>query len=178
MSDNLLLLYRAQVVGTYTAIATEIELSSVARLVGQLPLNLNLYKRSLGTAVDAYDAGSFEVVRVTAVNDITNIATVIREQEGTTGVVIDSGSWEVFQSVNPKTISDKEDADATILKQADIINDLTTGGATKVLSAEQGVVLKDTFDNQFLPIGANPFSDTIIAPTIGFVEKGINPFIY
>lgn len=106
MSDNLLLLYRAQVVGTYTDAETEIELTDVSRLVGQLPLNLNMYKKTLGTAVDAYDAGAFEVLRVISVDEDTSIATVLREQEGTTAVTIDSSTWEVFQAINPKTISD------------------------------------------------------------------------
>lgn len=48
------------------------------------------------------------------------------------GTPVDSG----------KKDADYEDADATILKQANIVNDLTTGGTTVPLSAEQGKVLK------------------------------------
>lgn len=147
MSDTLLLLFQEDVVGTYTNTETVIELSSVTRLDGLVPLNLNLYDRNYGTPIDAYKAGFFEVLRVTSVDTGTKEITVTRAQEGTTALTIGAGNWVVYNAVNPKTITDKEDADATILKEADIVDVLTSTSVVDPLSANQGKTLQDTKAN-------------------------------
>lgn len=50
--------------------------------------------------------------------------------------------------VSDTKVSDFETADETILKQADIVNDLTTGGTDVPLSAEQGKLLKTDVDKK------------------------------
>ncbi len=54
----------------------------------------------------------------------------------------------------------KQAVSTTVLKPSDIINDLTTGGATKVLSAEKGKTLQDTK----APIASPTFTGTVTLP--------------
>lgn len=119
MADNLLLLFRAQVVGTYSTSATSIELSDVTRLDGQVPLNLVLYNKSTGNPVDAYEAGEVEILRVTAVDTGTSTITVERAQEGTTALTITADSWEVYQALTPKVLDAKADLSQLGVQMAD-----------------------------------------------------------
>jgi hypothetical protein len=63
----------------------------------------------------------------------------------------------------------KAQIDSTFVPKTDIINDLTTGGATKVLSAEQGKTLKTQVDTK-----ANITQEAWITPTLisGWVNVG------
>jgi hypothetical protein len=69
----------------------------------------------------------------------------------------------------------KAQIDSTFVPKTDIINDLTTGGATKVLSAEQGKTLKTQVDTK-----ANIAQEAWITPTLlnGYTNIENNPIQY
>lgn len=164
MADNLLLLFRAQVVGTYSDSATSIELSSVTRLDGQVPINLVLYNKSTGNPVDAYETGEVEILRVTAVDTGTSTITVQRAQEGTTAIAINSDVWEVYQSVTPKTLGDK-------VSKSNIVDDLTSTDTDKPLSANQGKVLNEKI--KILQVAQVQTTTTVINASINYVDTGL-----
>lgn len=67
----------------------------------------------------------------------------------------------------------------TKIPTADIINDLTTGGATKVLSAEQGVELKDQLDakGKVLQVVSATTSSSVTVVTTTFTDTGLTATI-
>jgi hypothetical protein len=169
MSDNLLLLFQETVVGTYSDSDTTIEISSVSRLVDQLPLNLNLYDRNYGTAVDAFKAGFFEVIRVESLNVGDNEIVGLRGQEGTTPLTIGAGNWVVYQAINPKTISDKEDS---FEKNTAFNKDFGTGEGTVAEGNDTRLLnnVKKTSDtgSAILPKGTEAQRDA--EPTAGYLR--------
>ena len=61
------------------------------------PFNLVIYDRLLGGAAEARQAGRFEIVRVTAMNE--DELTVTRAQEGTTAIALDGdGLWDIIMA--------------------------------------------------------------------------------
>ncbi len=81
---------------------------------------------------------------VIGITDISTLQTVLDSKANSADLstVATSGSFNDLTNV-PANI----DTDATNdLLQSDVVNDLTTGGATKVLSAEQGKILKTSVD--------------------------------
>lgn len=78
--------------------------------------------------------------------DISNPHEVTKAQVGL-GNVDNTADMEKPVSTAQQTALDgKEPADATILKKADVVNDLSSGGIDVPLSAEQGKALKDAVD--------------------------------
>ena len=163
--------FKQAVVGTYTTSDTVIELDSISDTVGNadyLPdggFNLILYDGLFGNPADANNAGDYEILACTGVNYATNEITVTRAQEDTTAVTIGAGSWQVVYGATKAFFDQFEGADATILKEADIINDLTTGGVEEPLSAEQGKELKTQLDAKGKVLQVVRATDTTLRST-------------
>ena len=142
--------FKQAVVGTYTTSDTVIELNSISDTVGNadyLPnggFNLILYDGLFGNPADANNAGKYEILECSSVNYATNEITVVRARENTTAVTIDASSWQVVYGATVEFFDQFEDADATILKQADVVDNLTSTSTTDPLSANQGKQLEDT----------------------------------
>ncbi len=101
---------------------------------------------------------------VVGIADISTLQTELNSKANSSDLatVATSGSFNDLTNV-PANI----DTDATNdLLQSDIINDLTTGGTTKVLSAEQGKVLKTVVDANATGIANNTTSITTNATNI------------
>ena len=79
------------------------------------------------------------------------------------------------EQVDEKITQAISDAAANYVKYTDIINDTTTGGATKVLSAEQGKVLKGEIDSLKSLVGTKPedFGDTNIYQELDSIKDAI-----
>lgn len=152
--------FKQAIVGTYSSSDTVIELASISSTITNsdyLPdpasgeYNLVIYDGLFGNPADARNAGSYEIVRVTGIDYVANEITVIRGQENTSAITIGAGAFQAIFSATVKTFEDiqteidsKEPADATILKKADVIDNLTSDDTDKLLSANQGKVLQDT----------------------------------
>ena len=177
--------FKQAVVGTYTTSDTVIELNSISDTVGNadyLPnggFNLILYDGLFGNPADANNAGSYEILACTEVNYATNEITVTRAQEDTTAVTIGAGSWQVVYGATKAFFEQFEDADATILKEADIVNDLTTGGVEAPLSAEQGKELKTQLDakGKVLQVVSDTYSTEVTVATDTFTDTGLSATI-
>lgn len=142
--------FKQAVVGTYTAAATVIELNSISDTVGNadyLPnggFNLILYDGLFGNPADANNGGDYEILECSSVNYATNEITVVRARENTTAVTIDASSWQVVYGATVAFFAQFEDADATILKEADVVDTLVSTSIIAPLSANQGKQLQDT----------------------------------
>ncbi len=151
--------FKQAVVGEYSNTDTVIELASISDTVGNadfLPdpasgeYNVILYDTLFGNPADANNGGSYEIMRVTSINYGDNEITVTRGQENSTAVTITDRPFAVLYGATSKFFTDllsdvdgKEDADPTILKEADVIDNLTSTDTDKPLSANQGKVLED-----------------------------------
>jgi hypothetical protein len=151
--------FKQSVVGTYSNTDTVIELASISDTVGNadfLPdpasgeYNVILYDTLFGNPADANNGGSYEIMRVTSINYGDNEITVTRGQENSSAVTITDRPFAVLYGATSKFFTDllsdvdgKEDADPTILKEADVIDNLTSTDTDKPLSANQGKVLED-----------------------------------
>jgi hypothetical protein len=151
--------FKQAVVGTYSNTDTVIELASISNTVGNadfLPdpasgeYNVILYDTLFGNPADANNGGSYEIMRVTSINYGDNEITVTRGQENSTAITITDRPFAVLYGATSKFFTDllldvdgKEPADPTILKEADVIDNLTSTDTDKPLSANQGKVLED-----------------------------------
>ena len=152
--------FKQALVGTYSDSDTVIELNSISDTVGAPDylvsgVPLILYDSLFGNPADSNNAGDYEIVLVTGVNYATNEITVTRAQESTTAQTIGTG-WSAVYGLTQAGLDGKINVD-------DIVNDLTTGGTTVPLSAEQGKVLQDNKlnKNEFTEATAkSDFTDT------------------
>jgi hypothetical protein len=151
--------FKQAVVGEYSDTDTVIELASISDTVGNsdfLPdpasgeYNVILYDTLFGNPADANNGGSYEIMRVTSINYGDNEITVTRGQDNSSAVTITDRPFAVLYGATAKWFTDviseidgKEDADPTILKEADVIDNLTSTDTDKPLSANQGKVLQD-----------------------------------
>lgn len=102
-------------------------------------------------------------------------ATYVKESDlnlGEGGTVADLVTGDQVDEKITQAISD---AAADYVKYTDIINDTTTGGATKVLSAEQGKVLQSEIDSLESLVGTKPedFGDTNIYQELDSIKDAI-----
>lgn len=80
----------------------------------------------------AFNEGEAMIINVSNVTTNTLTFTPVTTQIA----LSDAIDWAVIVGVTKAVLDGKEPADATILKEADIVNDLTTGGAEVPSSAE------------------------------------------
>lgn len=78
--------------------------------------------------------------------DLNNPHAVTKSQVGLGNVDNTSDLNKPISTAQQAALDGKEPADATILKKADVVNDLSSGGIDVPLSAEQGKALKDAQD--------------------------------
>ncbi len=90
---------------------------------------------------------------VIGITDIATLQTILNEKANASSLstVAITGSYNDLQNI-PMDIDTNATND---LLQSDVVNDLTTGGSTKVLSAEQGKVLKTSVDANATAISDN-----------------------
>ncbi len=141
-------------------VGSESDMLALSAVQGDMAIRTDVsqnYVRNSGTNNDISDWTelAFPNIEVTSVNgktgdviigiaDISTLQTVLDSKANTAdfSTVATSGSYNDLTDV-PASI----DTDATNdVLQSDIVNDLLTGGSAKVLSAEQGKVLKTSVD--------------------------------
>jgi len=144
--------FKQAVVGTYSDSATVIELASISDTVGNAdylpdgstPFNVILYDTLFGNPADANNGGSYEIMQVTSVNYGDNEITVVRGQENSGAVTITDRPFAVLYGATAKWFTDLLTAVDGKIDTSAIVNDLTTGGASNVASAETVKVLNET----------------------------------
>jgi hypothetical protein len=164
--------FKRGIVGTYSSSDTVIELTDVTGLVAPLNLviydglfgnpadannagsyeivrvtsvnsgtdEITVLRAQEGTSAVTIGAGSWQAIFSATVKTFTDI------QDEIDSIAIEWGNIDGTlsdQTDLQSALDGKEPADATILKEADIVDNLTEGGVGKPLSAEQGKVLND-----------------------------------
>lgn len=97
---------------------------------------------------------------VSVPNGAVSFKTCIKDNTVDFGITVDNFYCYLCTGQDVKDYVDKKVEDAPFVKTADVVNDLLTGGATKVLSAEQGKILNqkivyNNFDFRFTASTSN-----------------------
>lgn len=136
---------------TYCILNTQVPWANAS---GGLPMQVAYGKGVIATRGAIDDNGWGEWKKVTTTNDLTELAKRTDIKTRLADMTSDS---------THRTVTDDEKKAWS--KKVDIVNDLTTGGADKALSAEQGKTLEDTKLNK---------TDVVNNLTTGGVDKALS----